>query len=247
MIWNGVYRSFEDAQSENSAFVHPNWVQRSVERLREVSLDREPNSATTTVDGSLLIGPILATLENGTSVKILDVGGNLGQLAIEINRKFTGTRISWTILEREDFLKASQQFINLPEDLEFHSDLESLKSQTFDIIHFGSSIQYIDDWVDYVSTLSQKHLPKWFVIADGMSGETIPTFVTRQKYYEGYLVSRFVNLSELISVFDGLDFNLVYQSPFVNESNRGYYPEQDLPDEYRINFPLDLIFRARER
>ena len=145
MIWSGVYDSFQEAQSERSAFVHPTWVQRSVERLRDVSSGEVDISATTTVDGSLITGPILAELASGPNVKILDVGGNLGQLAIETNRKFRDANLSWSVLEREDFLQASRQFTKLPEEVEFYSDIKQLDGREFDIVHFGSSIQYIDE------------------------------------------------------------------------------------------------------
>ena len=245
MIWSGVYDSFQEAQSERSAFVHPTWVQRSVERLRDVSSGEVDISATTTVDGSLITGPILAELASGPNVKILDVGGNLGQLAIETNRKFRDANLSWSVLEREDFLQASRQFTKLPEEVEFYSDIKQLDGREFDIVHFGSSIQYIDEWVSFLGELASKQHPKWFVIADAMSGEAIPTFVTRQKYYDGYLVSRFINLGEFVSVFSDFGFDLTFVSPFLNESNKTYYPEHQLPDENQIKFPLDLIFKSR--
>jgi putative methyltransferase (TIGR04325 family) len=247
MVWGGVYESFEAAQAGEAAFVHPTWIEKSIHRLHSEMASGHLNTtaASTTVNGSLIVGPILASHRTGRPVVVLDVGGNLGQLGISTQRNLEGVDLDWHVLERPDFLHACSSQTTLPNAIHFYTDAGEVPSIDIDVLHFGSSLQYIDDWAGYVGAAVARHKPTWIVVADAMAGRDIPTFVTKQKYYEQFLVSRFLNLTDLSGGMREVGYDLIYCAPFVSDSNSEYYPELGLPLANRIPFPLDLIYRRQ--
>ena len=243
VIWQGIYNSFEEAGAEQSVFVHEAWIDRSVQRLR--ASYAESASVTTTIDADILVGPILAMSSHSRCVKVLDVGGNLGQLGLAIKGRLPSIGLDWMVLERADFLAACAEVISTPAGLEFFSRLEDLSGKQIDVLHFGSSIQYLDDWEAFLKSAVKSHSPEWIVISDAMAGDNIRSFVTRQTYYDGYLVSRFFNTSDLDEVLSRAGYGLEYRAIFLNERNKGYYPALSLPEEFRIPYPLNLIYRLQ--
>ncbi len=239
-----MYEGFDAASPDPKTFAHPVWVKRSVERLQRARGSGD-HGEIATVDSSLIVGPILACLKEKGSATVIDVGGNLGQLALSLTDQFPRESTRWHIVERTEFLDACAALTQLPDSVTFHKGLESIGSFPSDIVHFGSSLQYIDDWSGALHQLSTNNCPSWFVVADAMTAEGIPTFVTRQKYYDSYLVSRFIKRQALDDTFADLGYELAFSRPFITSQNMKYYPETNLPPEYRIEHPLDLIYLRR--
>jgi putative methyltransferase (TIGR04325 family) len=180
-------------------------------------------------------------------VSVLDVGGNLGQLALDVRRRLPGVTTTWTVLERDDLLEAAQAHTELPDGVEFHRSRDTLDGRRFDVLHLGSVLQYFEDWRTELATLCEAHTTDgaWLVISDAMVGADIPSFVTRQTYYERWLRMHFLNLGELVEHLATLGFMLIVQEPYLTPHTSAYYPELALPETHRIAHPLNLVLRRR--
>lgn len=241
MIWDGVHTSFDEVVADEDGFVHPRWVEKSVARLRsELASDAPSPSAQYS-----LAGAVLAAAAATSSASVLDVGGNLGQTALDVRRRLPNSIIDWTVVEREDLLTEATQHVQLPSDIEFVPDLSALRGRTFDVLHLGSVLQYFEDWRGDLASLTRDHthVGSWLVISDAMVGASIPSFVTRQAYYERGLPMHFLNLGELISWTSELGYRLMLQEPYLTPHTSKYYPEQSLPSSHRIEHPLNLVLR----
>jgi putative methyltransferase (TIGR04325 family) len=156
-------------------------------------------------------------------------------------------RVDWVVLEREDLLAAARPLTELPREIEFHSDRTTLAGRRFDVLHLGSVLQYFEDWRATLASLTTEHtsVGSWLVISDAMVGGDIPSFVTRQSYYERSLTMHFLNLGEVLEHLGSLGFTLVLQEPYLTAHTEQYYPELDLPLGHRIDHPLNLILRRK--
>lgn len=241
MIWSGVYRSFDELEDEGEGFINPRWVEKSVARLDQV---RTAPSAVPSAEYPVL-DAILGAWDGTGTVEVLDVGGNLGQLALDVRRRAPGVRTTWTVLEREDLLSAATALTALPEEVEFVTTRDALVDRRFDVLHLGSVLQYFADWRGDLAALCEEHArdDAWLVISDAMVGADIESFVTRQAYYEHGLRMHFLNLSELLEHLATVGFRLVLMEPYLTPHTSAYYPEQALPEGRRIEFPLNLVLR----
>ena len=238
MIWSGVHRSFDELEDEGEGFINPRWVEKSVARLDQA---RTASSAVPSAEYPIL-DAILGAWDGSRAVEVLDVGGNLGQLALDVGRRAPGVPTTWTVLERPDLLDAACAMTTLPDGIDFVASQVDLADRRFDVLHLGSVLQYFADWRrDLTALSSHAREDGWLVISDAMVGRDIASFVTRQTYYEHRLRMHFLNLAELIEHLAVLGFRLVLMEPYLTPHTSAYYPEMDLPEERRIPYPLNLV------
>lgn len=243
MIWSGVGTSFSEVTTDGDGFIHPLWVEKSVTRLR----DTLASDATAASSEYPIAGAVLAAAVGTDRATVLDIGGNLGQIGLGVIRRLPGVQVDWAVLEREDLLAAARAMTDLPREIEFHSDRASLAGRRFDVLHLGSVLQYFEDWRATLTSLAGEHtgVGSWLVISDAMVGADIPSFVTRQAYYERGLPMHFLNLGEVLEHLSSLGFTLVLQEPYLTAHTEQYYPELGLPLGHRIDHPLNLILRRK--
>ena len=113
-----------------------------------------------------------------------------------------------------------------------------------DIIHIGSTLQYIENWKNLLTTLNERYRPKYFVFSDLLAGD-IPTFVSHQIFYEKKIPHLFINFSEFLRVLeDNLHLDLIFKTKFVRPilNQEDIFPNSDLPQKYRIDRPCNLVF-----
>ncbi len=241
MIWSGVHRNFSDVPTEGDGFVHPRWVEKSIYLLENASRAVTANPSAEYPVADAIIGAW-----NGVdAVQVLDIGGNLGQLALDVCRRLPGVRTAWTVLERDDLLAVVRDRAELPRDVEFHTSLDDLGGRFFDVLHLGSVLQYFEDWQQQLTNLVELHASPacWIAISDAMAGGNIESFVTRQAYYERGLAMHFLNLDDLLHHLRALGFDLILLEPYLTPHTAAYYPESDLPVDRRIPHPLNIVMR----
>ncbi len=241
MIWSGVYETFSAVPAQGNGFVHQRWVEKSIARLEVATRSLDPRPSAEYPIADAIIGAW-----NGTDVvRVLDVGGNLGQLALDTQRRLPGVSMEWTVIERADLLTVVSERVTLPSDVTFHTSYEELQGKRFDVLHLGSVVQYFDEWEDELTRICTNYLKEyaWMAISDAMASAEIETFVTRQSYYESGLPMRFLSINELLNHLKALGFSLVLLEPYVTSSTASYYPEVELPPERQISYPHNMILR----
>jgi len=243
VIWSGVHRSFDDLPADDEGFVHPRWLEKSLDRLREIqsAADPSPNP------GYRITDVVLAVSGGTGAASVLDVGGNLGQTGLDVMKRLPAATVAWTVLEREDLLTAAGAAVELPASIEFVADEHHLGSRRFDVVHLGSVLQYFDDWRLELERLIEARMRpgSWLVISDAMADSNIESFVTSQAYFESSLRMHFLDLGELLSHLKGQGVEPVLVEPYLTPHTANYYPEQGLPPDRRIRHPHNLVLRLR--
>lgn len=244
MIWSGVHHSFDELElpTHDQGFIHPLWLEKSIARLEAVQYAAMPGP-----HPSYRITDVVLAATGGTGrVSVLDVGGNLGQTGLDVKRRLPRAEVGWTVLERPDLLAAAAAVTSLPSEIEFVSDPNALEDRRFDTIHLGSVLQYFEDWRGELAGLvaDRMHSGSWMVISDAMCDRSIPSFVTAQRYYDASLPMHFLNLDELLAHLEACGLEIILVEPYLTPHTAGYYPEADLPAEFRIRHPYNLVLRS---
>src|SRR6185295_3697866 len=74
---------------------------------------------------------------------------------------------------------------NRPHDLNqfshlfFYDNTNEIDESKIEVIHIGSTLQYIENWQDLLNFLNKRFKPNYYVFLDTMVGE-VPNFVSHQ-------------------------------------------------------------------
>ena len=236
-IFSGVYKSFEDAPSFGLGFSGNKWLESSKAKLeRLISGKEEP-----LIYKNLL--PFLAVLVHSKKkLIILDFGGGIGITYLAVSKSLPSKPFEYHIVENERICEEGGKIFKRDKRVIFHSQLPKLGR--VDIVHIGSSLQYIGDWKKKLEELVA-YKPRYFLFDDLHAGE-IPTFVTLQNYYKSKIPCWFFNTKEVVSTMKKLNFDLIFKA----KQRISYFgvirkiPMENLPKKYRIGDTMCLLFRA---
>lgn len=242
-VWEGVYESFSHAGGDIDAFESQSWIQKQqIEVNKALESLKVGGHASQDYPLSLVVAMALATHDKLT---ILDFGGGMGIQYIELLAKVPDarTKVRYHIVEGQSLNK------NLPPDLKhfpnlsFHTSLEDIQ-ENVDIIHTGSSIQYIEDWKNLLTRLTQQFKAKYLIFSDLLAGN-VPTFVSHQLYYDKKIPHVILNWDEFEKfVTKDIGYILRYKSKFIRKilDQEEVYPNFGLPETHRIERGLNVIF-----
>lgn len=235
-IWSGVYSSFQEAGFKETGHLNSVWISKSITRLREES-------------NMLTLGPptTLGMMLSGISlpeVRILDVGGNLGWHYISLSRQVTGVDFKFTVFELPSFLRHPEIHRNLLPKVEYSEKISDLHRRAYDVVYFGSVIQYFSDWKEKLSeVITAAGTPSFLVFDDLMIGPQ-QSFVSIQKYYDDAMTMWFLNEDEFYSEVQSLGYKMKFRCEFKTEGKH-YFPPPSLPADKRIPFAQTAIFECR--
>lgn len=251
IIWEGVYQNFSDVPVQGPGFDGEKWISNSLEKIKSVRAEAVKSIPLPPVSNyreALL--PLLAAMSHHekSQLRILDFGGGIGftyYQTMQALPNFDG--IEYHIVEREPVCKAGREFFgDSSQNIFFHSELPEDKDGFFDIVHMGSSLQYIEDWKGLLSrlcSLSRKYL----LLVDLFAG-TIPTFASTQRYYDSRIPMWFLNVDDLIRVVNSSGYDLTFKSVYKPTI---YGAEQNLPmsnfdETHRLKYACNLLFTSRK-
>ena len=242
-IWEGVYKHFKDTPQLGGGYDNGPWATRSLAKLAEL---RGHSDSTKTIpetviyESSLL--PFLAAIvsERREPVMILDFGGGVGITYVAAVDGLAEGRIEYLVLENGNICFAGQSAFS--DDSRISFDTSVPENREVDIVHFGSSLHYVEDWKAILAQLAALH-PKYFLLTDLPAGD-IPTFATVQTFYGSKIPCWFFSLDEISAHFRDLGYKLVFKSSF-----RGTYfgvrqdiPQSNFPEEFRIRNTCSILF-----
>ncbi|MES2767727.1 MAG: methyltransferase, TIGR04325 family [Bdellovibrionota bacterium] len=236
-IWEGTYKSFSECPGAGKGYEATSASQRYVDQLKKFLLDNSSLEKDIILkrhrDNHLPV--LVATLQAQLSrpIRILDFGGGIGFTYAVLSQCLTDSaNIDYTILDTEEVCKAGADVFKNNKNLKFVKSISEINVNTnYDVIHFGSSIHYVEKWKELISKLNG-FSPKFFLFTDFLGG-SFEDFVTTQNYYESKIPVWFFNLNNFKSFFKDIGYNFSFQST--------YHPtifgkEQDMPMD---NFPED--------
>lgn len=243
-IWDGIYKDFKEANNNNiniSVEVWDNeiWMDKQIALQKQAI---EKNNVKNIISELALSRdyclPFILSTMNGKVIeqRILDYGGGLASTYMPVKSMLPPEyKFKFTILENEVIcLKGNELFKN-DKKIEFINHLPL--NQSFDVIHLGSSMHYVEDWKKLIKDFF-KLKPKYLIFADLPAGD-IETFVTNQNFNQKKIPVRFWNLQEFIKELEEIGFKLIiksrYQSNYIEAM-------KSFPKKYRLEYFSQLVF-----
>jgi putative methyltransferase (TIGR04325 family) len=157
---------------------------------------------------------------NLDTCKILDIGGGFGETYLHI-KKSVPIEIEYDIIELEKTVQVGRELYKNHRNLNFYT-LDSYSSTKYDLVYFGSSLQYFEDWQATIrNALVSK--PKYILISDTTVGD-VPTFVCAQVNDSRVVIPRWVfHIQDLDDLFSNLGYSRKVRTsnfyPFHNFHN----------------------------
>lgn len=242
VIWSGVYCKFSDVKGEEGFSESEKWLDKQLVKVsgardRLNTIDSISDLAQT--QDYVLFSYVVSmhTIRKDSPVRILDFGGGLACTYLPLIAMLPDSSlIEYVIVENTEICDEGNKFFDLDKRITFKTDIPEFDK--FDIVHAGSSMHYVDDWIGCLERLSSLNAT-WLIFADLPAGD-IETFVTTQHYYGRKIPVRFWNIHEFISNVQQFGYNLAMKSRYKSD----YLEEMYLFDEkYKLNYFSQLVFR----
>lgn len=249
-IWHGVFERFDDVPAPAPVFNDGLWVEK--QRARALNALAGYKSGAVIPDGANardypLPAMVALLLARQDKVRIIDFGGAMGQSYFDLLSKIPDAinKIEHIVVEMpavtENIPEALAEFSNLS----FTDDYKKISGKA-DIVHIGSTLQYIDDWQGLLNDLIERFDPGLFVLSDLLVGD-IPSFVTAQTYYGRTIRVRFINVIEFLDYWSSTAYDLIYRAYFCPLGNDDYFPNHALPETHRIKKACHLVFSKEKK
>jgi putative methyltransferase (TIGR04325 family) len=245
-IWQGVYKSFDEVPIKGKAFTSTRWTRQSLKKIKYFrSLANIKNNRHSVLKYNESLLPIISAIlhHQQKQVKILDVGGSIGVSYYQVISSINAKRLEFHIVDLKSICSAGRKFFKKEKNIFFHSILPNPIIFNFDIIHLGSSIQYIENWQELLFRI-QKFKPKYFLFTDLLAGN-IPTFATGQYYYGSIIPAWFFNKKQIINYMKRLGFKLIFQSAYLAKilgREVKELPMNNFKKKYRLEQTCNLLF-----
>ena len=238
-MFEGIYKSFHEIENQGHAFASDFWIDRETRRLKE-ALKMKPEVLNASKEYPLFhIASIV--LNSKKELKIIDFGGGPGRGFISVSRGILDLKkLDYKIIEIKEICDIGKKIFENEKDLEFYTDFPPL--QEVDIFHFGSCLQYIENWKGILEK-SFLYRPKYLLFSDLLAGD-IETFVTKQLMFESILPYQFLNITEFISFIEDNNFDLRFRTNYEVKIQGAFQslPTEHFPKNKRLRNSSNLLF-----
>ena len=236
------YNSWDSAPTDDDVFNDQLWLNKLANAAEE-KLRNSSNYKFVSKDYAL---PVVSsmTISSSSPLKILDYGGGLGASYFPFVSNVSHP-IEFYIIETEAVCDKGKEVFKNISDIRFYSDLSKLAElkNKVDIIHLGSTFQYINDQKHFLRELAE-FKPRYLLMTGVLAGD-IKSFVTIQKYHGKNIRVRFVNIHGLIESTKEIGFDLMYKTFFSGSilGESGKLPMSNFDDDYQLDYPCQLLFK----
>jgi putative methyltransferase (TIGR04325 family) len=176
----------------------------------------------------------------GARTSVLDIGGGGANAYHHARASARVADLRWTVVERPAVCEAMRR-CGVAAEVEF---LPSVPPGPFDIVFFGSSLQYFEDWRTALRGAAEASAG--FVLLEDVPLVRSPSFVAEQRYFEGVIPVWFLNHEELLGVAAEAALHLVawdrYRAGILGRWSG--FPMDNYPPEMRVGLPSSLLFRV---
>jgi putative methyltransferase (TIGR04325 family) len=179
--------------------------------------------------------PILIAAKGGR-MSVLDFGGGAGTGFLDCCSKTNMDLVNYYIHDLRETMIVGRDIFNNQKNkfnnVYFIENIENIEN--IDLVYFGSSLQYIQDYKVVLESLIKKNITHFFFTDNFMGPRN--TFATIQvNLHELNLAYWIFQLQEIKDIFKKSGYKLVYKS-----SN--FQPFHILPKEFSIDSSCNLLF-----
>ncbi len=248
-IWNGVYGTFQDVPASGDGFSGDCWTKKSLSKVA-VSLEaaRSDQGPSVAVNRDSLLPFLISMLTSFKGeVVVVDFGGGVGQTFIDtMDALPDSTQVSFHIVEMESVCEHAARLFEGDDRIHFHTEFPKL-DRPIDVIHLGSSLQYVEDWKAMLQNLAEQ-APEFLLLGDLMAGD-VQTYATAQTYYESQIPCWFFNQQEVVDHLQAFGFSLAFASLYVARilGKEQELPQHNFSPEFRVGRGKNLLFRMNKK
>lgn len=237
ITYEGLFEDFSQVTKiykVNVGYISEEYLNLENEKVREILSQKSFEYNGNGRDHDLLL--ILSAIPK-TGIRMLDIGSGFG-LTFHFLNSHLSKDLEYTGIDLEEVSTlAKKNFANYKNFKV--AKISDLINQEFDVVYFGSSLQYFED---YKSTLERalRNSPKIVFISDTPLGH-LKSFVTCQVNMKDRKIPRWIfSFSEIDSVFRSNGYELVsrnhvkWHSAIHNFSN--------FPEEYHHIHHMNLVY-----
>lgn len=240
-IWEGVYANFAEVPLVGPGLGGVTWVESCLKKAVTLRDMHEDSSQILPREGllSLVVGMALSQQE---SLRVLDFGGGLGFALHGLRRCLPPKkRLHLDVVEGSAICGAGRKFYAEEPDICFHESLATIVEGP-DIIHVGSTLQYIEEWKDLLGQLASLK-PRWLLLSDLPAG-SFTTYATAQNYYGSKIPCWFFNKTEVMRAIEHLGFGLCYQAPCLSMilGKTDNLPQDNFDEHLRVGRSINILY-----
>lgn len=247
IIWEGVYETLEEAQSEGAGFASEHWMERIIGQLLNYRKEIETHSLVMPARTSDL--PFLVALTNANT--IIDFGGSSGWTYDFLKKTVPQNTIyDYVIVEIEEIVCRMQAASLHTAPVSYLTDTSLLDGETgaakgweVNIFYTNSVLQYVYDDAVFLKFLEELQ-PNWLLIEDFLGGD-FDNYFSLQKYYESRIPIRFRNRQDFLNGLHGYD--LILAKPYAAEimGMVKELPMDNFPIDKRVRYGETMLFQRK--
>jgi len=204
-----VLEKYQNSTNYNS---NQSLIDLEVEAIQELSnleASLPPNLSYNLIRRNVLT--FIVSMISGNNISLLDIGGGLGTTYLDLKYSSPNKIIDFTILELPDTAKIGSKIFRKHSNVKFITDFPSDKMNEFKIVHFGSSLQYFNDYKKVLKSCALLK-PELIVLSGTAAGKAL-TFVCAQVNMENKTIPMWVfNLDEIVDFMEALGYFIIHKS-----------------------------------
>jgi putative methyltransferase (TIGR04325 family) len=242
ITYEGVYKNFIDARTSQvnvTGYMSEKWLDIEIVKLEEVIEKYQINPQ---IDGNYRDRDLLLVIAgmNVKELKILDIGSGFANTFFYLKSNFR-KHIDYIAVDLSDIVLALNQRIRDYGNFKACT-LDAVPSEKYDLIYFGSSLQYIEAYENHLIQICELKAPVIF-ISDTPMGDA-NTFVTVQVNMEGRRIPRWVfSKIEVISLLENYGYTLVAES--LVDWHQKIHNFDNFPTNYHQTRNYNLLFEYK--
>ena len=228
ITFEGQFLTFKEAEDAYPLLVagylspsHMDSIVLAKRKLSSLARGEMPDSAWGNCRENIVLSTLSAMPKKDDVLRVLDVGGGLGAFYISLKISCPQVKVDYAILELADTVEQGNLLFAEFSDVKFIAEMPS-ENERFDVIVFGSSLQYFEKYIDIIRTTCS-YRPETIILTDCLMG-VVDTFVCAQLNVPDRVLPMWVfNRAEIISLFSDHGYSLQLKSishfPFHNFAN----------------------------
>jgi len=247
-IWEGVYPDFRSAEAvaQGSGFSSDVYRLRSMQAASDCLAALKsgtPIPAFHKQRSTLLPLTVAMMLGANEKIKILDFGGGLGIGYMTLVESIPDDlkRVEYTIAEVPEVCQNG---------MDFHAGKVIYTpvipaTGKFNLVHAASSFQYVEHWREQLEKFAAFE-PEYMLLSDVFAG-SIKSYVTLQNYYDSRIPHWFLNLQELLEIFEHHGYRLAMKSYATSRrlDTEDTLPMANFPEAFRLQQTLHLLLQKK--
>lgn len=246
-VWEGVYEEFRQVPVSGPGHAGDVWVNNSIKKISSIQDMIRSGKTISGIPGyreSLL--PVIAAMVRSKkqTVSILDFGGGLGLTYYHVAHGLPNKDgLQFDVVDIPEVCRSGKEIFSDEPYISFYENLPlPNKKQPYDIVHLGSSLQYIEDWKAFLHELAE--LKAYYMVFTNLQAGDVPTYATVQNYYGSTMPNWFFNLEEFIAIMRENEYGLIFKSAFIAKilGKEQDYPQDNFDEQYRLGKACNLVF-----